>query len=688
MSCVLLRGRLVASSILVAALQAGEVPTTITVTAQPEASSGVQAWSPGPPVSDVAGWLRGQPGVRAVRMGSHGLDPVVDGQGAARLRVTIDGCPVQGGCPNRMDPPSSYAPVGAFDIVELDRGRGDVRSAGGSAGHLRVERHVPVFSAEDRLQGRVGGSVASQGHERQTWADVSAGGASGGVRAIAGASAAGSYENGRGQEILSGYRQVHGTLLGAWRPVVGQEYQAGGSMVQARDVRFAGASMDAPVSDMVLATAGTSHRLGEWTATSRAFVSQVDHEMDNYSLRPWSAAMAMRTVTSADVLGGRLDIVRTEGAVRPAFGFDLEVQHIDARRTRAANPTATTFLESVVWPDVQLARFGAYGEIEGRSGAWRSVLGLRLDHIASSAAARDATLTMGRLAPRTLYQTYYGVSGDERSEWLPGAVLRCERAIGTTGLLGVTLGRTMRAADVSERYIAINGMGTTPAAVAASRWVGNPDIAAEAHHQMRFTADWREEGSYKLSTTAFADRVQDHILRDRARGEDGVLTSDGATIYHNTEALYAGGGVSGDWRSLSSLSLAASADYVWAKDLASGLPLAQIPPLSGSATLRGHLFDDRLVPALSVRWAVRQGRVDADPASGSGIDPGKTPGWAVVDVRVTWLESAWGEAAIGCDNLFDRTYADHLAKAETFDPTVTRVDEPGRSLWASLDWRF
>jgi iron complex outermembrane receptor protein len=167
-----------------------------------------------------------------------------------------------------------------------------------------------------------------------------------------------------------------------------------------------------------------------------------------------------------------------------------------------------------------------------------------------------------------------------------------------------------------------------------------------------------------------------------------VLTSDGATIYHNTEALYAGGGVSGDWRCLSSLSLAASADYVWAKDLASGLPLAQIPPLSGSATLRGHLFDDRLVPALSVRWAVRQGRVDADPASGSGIDPGKTPGWAVVDVRVTWLESAWGEAAIGCDNLFDRTYADHLAKAETFDPTVTRVDEPGRSLWASLDWRF
>jgi iron complex outermembrane recepter protein len=679
MSCIPMRGRLVALSLLAVAAQAADEPSPIIV----EAQSGPDPipWRLGAPASDLADWLRGEPGVQTVRMGGHGLDPVVDGQGGPRLRVTIDGCPVQGGCPNRMDPPTSYASVGAFDEVILQHGRNDVREAGGSAGNISIARDVPRFTGPGLL-GRVGVSAAGQGHERQAWADVSAGDERGGIRAIAGLGAAGNYSNGSGVDVPSSWRQQHGTVLAAWRPLDGQTFSLGGTMVRGRDMRYAGASMDAPVSDLSLLRAGTRQILGDWRIDATAFRSQVDHEMDNYSLRTWTAPMAMRAVSSADVTGGRVDAQRREGAVRPACGVDVEVQQLAARRTRAMSPTAAPVLESVLWPEVQLARIGGYAELTGDLGAWRATLGARLDLLDSSAAARDEDPVGMQLSARALYQDSYGSDGGDRREWLPAAVLHLEHPIVADGRLGLSLGRTMRAADATERFMAMNG--NPPSA----RWVGNPDIAAEAHHQVRLQAAWNDDGWLTASLSGFADRVQDHILRDRARGQEGVLTSNGSTIYHNTEALYLGSGAMLDWRCHALLSVAATVDQVWAKDLRSGLPLAQIPPVSGVASVRGHLCDGRLVAMASMRWAAHQSRVDDDTATGSGLDQSEGSGWAVVDLRLTWTQAGLGELAIGCDNLFDRTYAEHLAKPAAFDPTVTQVDEPGRSVWVSGEWRF
>lgn len=674
------RGRVVASSLLLAALPAADELPPLTVTA-PAVPPGTVPWQAGPPASDVAAWLRGQPGVRAVRMGGHGLDPVIDGQGGARLRVTLDGAPVHGGCPNRMDPPTSYAPAGSADEVVLMRGRGDVREAGGSAGSLRIERRVPLLARGGEIVGRVGGAVAGRGTLRQGWADVSAGDHRGGVRAIGGVGAAGDYEDGDGATIRSSWRQAHGTVLGAWRPADGQEHRLGGSVVQERDVAFAGAAMDAPESDLLLVHAGTAQRLGDWRLDLRGWRSQVDHVMDNYSLRPLTAPMAMRAVTAADVGGGRVDLERVAGAARPALGVDVEIQDLDGVRTRAATPGATPILESVLWPDVRLARVGAYAEAGWSDGPWTGAIGLRLDAVHSAADAREATLTGGRLSPAQLYRLYYGSDGGERTEWLPAAVVRLERTVAAHGKVGLTLGRTMRAAEVNERFLALNG---TPA---TNRWVGNPAIGAEAHHQARLVAAWRAPGALALEATAFADRVDNHILRDRARGQDGILAADGASVYRNTDALLVGGGVAADWRVVLVLSVAATVDAVRSEDLGRDLPLAQIPPLSGTVTLRGHLLRNRLEPALVVRWADDQQRVDDDPATGGAVDPGPTPGWAVLDARLTWRLAA-GEVTLGCDNAFDRAYTDHLAKADVFDLTVARVNEPGRSVWLASELRF
>ena len=57
------------------------------------------------------------PGVSGVKMGAHGIDPVIRGQKHNQLNILLDGAYIHGGCPNRMDPPTSYASTELYDKV-------------------------------------------------------------------------------------------------------------------------------------------------------------------------------------------------------------------------------------------------------------------------------------------------------------------------------------------------------------------------------------------------------------------------------------------------------------------------------------------------------------------------------------------------------------------------------------------
>ncbi len=42
------------------------------------------------------------------------------------------------------------------------------------------------------------------------------------------------------------------------------------------------------------------------------------------------------------------------------------------------------------------------------------------------------------------------------------------------------------------------------------------------------------------------------------------------------------------------------------------------------------------------------------------------------------------DVKFGVDNVFDRTYAEHLNRANDFDPMVVQINEPGRNIWLRL----
>ena len=90
----------------------------------------------------------------------------------------------------------------------------------------------------------------------------------------------------------------------------------------------------------------------------------------------------------------------------------------------------------------------------------------------------------------------------------------------------------------------------------------------------------------------------------------------------------------------------------------------------------------------NVRAVDEQTRVDDDPTTGSGLDFGESPSFAILNLYGSYKISKQGELKFGIDNVFDKLYAEHLNKPNAFDPLPIQVNEPGRSIWARLNMNF
>ncbi|MEJ2521475.1 MAG: TonB-dependent receptor [Gammaproteobacteria bacterium] len=635
------------------------------------------------PAADGAQLVSQANGVSAGRMGGRGLEPVIRGQSQNRINVLVDGAFVFGACPNRMDPPTAFVAVDTWDQVTVVKGvRSLLHGPGGSGGTVLFQRQ-----SRPEQNGWSGGLVASatdNGLDRQFAGDAGwrTEGFFGRVRGQSGR--AGNYVDGAGAEVRSAYEEdALSAAFGYTDPALGQLTLAWDGS-RARDVLYAGAGMDAPEEDASVwrleydGTAGSGGaplRLEAWRA-------DVDHLMDNYSNRPLATPMAMRVPSTSATTGarGRVDLAAgSDWTV--SLGVDLLQSEREAVRYQGPAPGRVTVSNSLMWPDVTLRQTGLVLEAHRTLGPGRLLAGLRYDHNEARAdRSAETPMAPGALSPDQLYTRYYGRSAGDENEDLLSALLTWERPVGerTTWFVGAS--RTARTADATERYLAANHP-VDP----TRRWVGNPGLDPEVHHQADLGLAWQDDG-WDATAAAFYDRVDDYITSDRARAQPGILLADGARIYRNVDAeLY---GLEGEARIRwgSGWRLTAGAAWVRGTNTIDSRPLYQIPPLNGRVEIGRQA--DRWELGSRLRWAARQSRADDDPVTGSGLDPRETPGWAVLDVFMSLATRRLGTFRLGVDNLLDTTYADHLNRAnqDPFNPDPVQVNEPGRVIW--LGWRW
>jgi len=632
------------------------------------------------PIGDGSEVLRDITGADLSRMGGHGLEPFIRGLSQGELTVLLDGATVHGGCPNRMDPASSYSATETTDSVMVMRGVQTLRyGSGAPGGTIIFDRVVPDFQDTNwEADLSVGGSSWSVNPDFALDAAFGFGDFS--LRVLGSYRNSDNYEDGDGVEVRSAAASTSGTVMGGWRPDELTMFELSYEYSATDDALFAGAGMDSPETTADIIRFQSERSAGDGRIGWRidAFANQVDHLMDNYSLRPLMAPMAM-TVPSETMTWGLRGHVEI-GLDNPhLIGVTVESANADATRYAGPNPEMVAGKQSVLWADVTNDQYGAFFEGTAPIGdATQIVYGARIDHVTAEAARADEK-TMGGNgpAPRQLWLNYTGNGNDDWSKTDFGGLVRIEHRMGSWQLLG-GLSRTVRSADATERYLGANS------AMTPMRWIGNPGLGNAVSHQIDLGAGWRHASS-AVNFTVFGADVSDYILRDRAHGQEGILLSDNANIYRNVDAQRFGAEADARFQLSSPLTLSAGIAWVWAENTTDDRPIAQTPPLHGNVGL--VWAKPGWNAGCVLRFADKQTRVDDNKMTGSGLDVGQTPGWAVLDLNGGFGIGAGFNVQAGVANVFGKAYANHLNRANAFDPVEIQVNEPGRTYWLRLGWR-
>ncbi len=649
------------------------------------------------PVTDGGDLLKTLPGIAGGRMGGHGMDPVLRGQSHNRINILLDGAYVYGGCPNRMDPPSSYGTSETYDEVEVIKGAQSLQhGGGGSGGTVLFKRNTERFTEETWYRGKASAGYRGNADVREGFFDLAIGKPGGYGRIIGNTSRGDDYEDGDGNRVRAGYEENTGNLLLGLTPGPDSKIELGYEVTRADDLTYAGSGMDTPFTDHDMFRLKTDHKWKEGLVRGvkvELYNSQVDHLMDNYTLRSpptmMGNAMYMRTPSESDTRGGRLVL-----SLATSFAsWDVGIDYQDNERTAVMYDSATASADDVnrvnsyLWPDASIESTGLFAEMERELGASdRMKAGVRVDFVRAEANRADADppdqmrmmngnmMTVNMMSANDLYTTYYGAaSGSREKETNVGGLLRFEHDYADDVTAYLSLSRNVRTADATERFMAKNNR------TASNRWVGNPFIDPEQHHQLDLGVQFMKE-TWDLDGSLFYNRVSDYILRDRdhARGN--------ATIYRNADARFFGGELSVNRRWNGWLRSGVNLAYVYADNTSDDRPIAQTPPLDVALTT--DYEKDSWHLGAKVRLVAKQTRVDDDINTGSGQDVGQTAGFQVADLYGSYRFENGVRFKAGVNNLFDTTYAEHLNRGNTFDTTQTQVNEPGRSVWVTADMAF
>ncbi len=623
------------------------------------------------PASDGTDYLKTIPGFSAIRNGGSNGDPVLRGMFGSRLNLLTNGTSMPGACPARMDAPSSYISPANFDELTIIKGPQTVLwGPGASAGTIRFDRKAPGFTEPGILfDGSLTGG--SWGRHDQT-ADLAAGNEKVYVRLTGNHSHSQDYEDGDGERVPSKWNKWNTDVTFGVTPDANTliELTAGTGDGEAR---YAGRGMDG--SKFKRESFGLRFEKDNMGSTLRKIEAQVyynyaDHVMDNYSLRDFKPANGMNMPMASNVdrktWGGRFAATRDLAEdLELVSGFDFQ----DSRHSARRGMGMMSYRDQSRVEDARFQNTGVFGELTWRAGERDRVIGgVRVDH----ASARDRRQTVS--GSHSMMAMPNPTAGEKRDRLLPGGFLRYEHDLATmpaTVYAGV--GHVQRFPDYWELFSPSRG----PAG-SANAFDG---VKPEKTTQLDFGAQYRTE-RIDAWASAYVGQVRDFILFDY--GPMGMTSQA-----RNIDATIFGGELGVSYKLSPAWTLDTTLAYAWGKNRSDGIALPQIPPLEGRLSLAyeqgpwsaGVLW--RLVAAQN-RYAVNQGNVVSKDFDGSG-------GFGVLSLNGGYRISKQVQLAFGVDNLFDRTYSEHLNLAGNSGfgySANTRINEPGRTVWATLSVRY
>lgn len=628
------------------------------------------------PAQDGADILRSIPGFNVIRKGGTDGDPVLRGFAGSRLGILVDGENILGGCGNRMDPPTAYVFPLAYDRVVVVKGpQSVVHGPGYSAGVVLFER-VTRQLAEPKasLQGSI--AAGSFGRNDQ-FGEALAGTPAFQARVVGTRTAADDYEDGDGRKVHSQYERwsTHGSV--AWTPDKATLIEVSGIRSDG-EAAYADRGMDGV--KFARSNIGIRARLAPAADSLKsvefqAFYNDVDHVMDNFTLRTFvpSGMMPNPAVSNPD---RRTFGIRAVADLRPAepVGLLAGIEHQGNRHTvrSTRNELTTPYRSLARTRDATFVMTGVFSEVTGKvTEHQRWVAGARADFWSATDHRHQIAVSMNMMPNPT--------AGQRREAVLPSGFVRYEVDLTAETRAYAGIGHARRFPDYWELF-------NKESATSLSAFGTSPERTTQVDLGLV-----HRTGPVRLSATAFAARISDFILIQGAYPKpSGMGGTRAATISRNVDAESIGGEAAVGWVPGNGWRADASVAWVRAENRTDRLPLAQQPPLEGRL---GLAYTGRGWSAGALtRLVARQDRFALNQGNIVGQDLGPTSGFAVVSLHAAWKPRDFVQVTVGVDNLFDRTYAEHLSRGGAmvagFPAPTVRVNEPGRTVWMVAQLTF
>jgi len=634
-----------------------------------------------------------------------------------RMNTRVNGMYINPGGPNWMDPPLHYAPQPLLEDLTVHRGVAPVSTGPESIGgyvnartrqseftdteqiRLKTDLSARGRSVDDGFSGGAFLSVANQNNRLHVYESTQVGDD---LEFPDGTITPTEYERhtfgfGGGHKIGPHKIAVNIQKTGT---------NESGNPPLPMDIQF----LDTHKGRLTYETT-----IGKTEINGTLSASNVNHEMDNFSLRPVPDLNASLNPGPAfdardrrfvrawsQGRGLNLEVSRPAGGGELTAGVDL---HRSDHEMKVFDPDSSFFVNP--FNDVERDRYSVFSEWNGSlSKNWSVRGGLRVTLVDMEAGRGNtgATIPNGGATPPPLatLRDRFNARDRTREDLIVGASLELTRELSDAASLSIDLGRKPRAPSYIERFTwvpieATAGLGD------GNNYVGNLGLDPEVAREIDVGLTWEDpDERFRLEPHLFYRDVKDYISGVPFDGTPSTVNTPVEVVsnvngdndplrWENTDATFVGADASATYRVTEHWSVDGKISYVRGRNTDLDDDLWRIPPLNGTVGVT-HKRDTWQVH-LESEWAAAQDRIseihvenEADTANDT------TPGYGLIHIVGTWTPIENLTVTAGVQNLFDQSYRRHLSGfnrvAGSDVAQGDRLPGAGRNIFLSVDVTF